>query len=98
LINDNDQSIDVETRCIFKLLQTLDSIKGNVQYSLFTIAGDDETEITLPRHFCMVQVLHDTTFFKFPKQKRPGSMILFRGSHHPSSTTTTTTENMSRYM
>jgi hypothetical protein len=34
LINDNNQSIDVETRRIVKLLQTLDSIKGNVQYSL----------------------------------------------------------------
>jgi hypothetical protein len=30
LINDNDQPIDVDTRLIVELLQTLDSIKGNV--------------------------------------------------------------------
>ncbi|KAG7367632.1 hypothetical protein IV203_030303 [Nitzschia inconspicua] len=82
----DDPSIqdDAETRRIAQLLQTLDSIKGVVQYSLFTLPEDDrdtnnDNEHSSARLFCMVHVMHDTTFFKFQKLQEPGDMALFRG-------------------
>ncbi|KAL3912665.1 MAG: hypothetical protein SGARI_001037, partial [Bacillariaceae sp.] len=48
----DDPNMDTETRRIAQLLQTLDGIKGVVNYSLFTRPSDAEGQP--PRMFCMV--------------------------------------------
>jgi hypothetical protein len=76
----DDSSTDVETKRIAQLLQSLDGIKGVVNYSLFTMPCDRGRNGTERRRlFCMVHVVQDATFFKFQRQQSEDGMSLFRG-------------------
>lgn len=79
LVQHLEHSRDVETRRIVQLLQTLENLKGSVTYNMMASSTSTAEGETTYKLYCMIHVIHDTTFFRFQKQQKVDDMTLFRG-------------------
>jgi hypothetical protein len=78
----NSSRLDLETRQIASLIQSLSKLSKSVVYSIIRehrTGSDEQKGPTATRYLCIVHVLHDQTFQKFHRLKEKGDMSLFRG-------------------